>query len=143
MCRGECGEATCTAGNRGTWLRNSLSELEPVQVPQDHVGIASTFTGLFKFVHLFQAGRDEDLCATTVREMAAGTLPSLRLCDWKSRAIEPQTLCGKWNHRCREVELVQDHQLGLLQTVQWKARVGRHPEDMLGADCSNQTFDEE
>ena len=61
MRRDECGEAPRTAGNRGTWLHDSLSELEPTQAPQDHAGIASGFTGrLFECVHLFLAGRDED-----------------------------------------------------------------------------------
>ena len=80
MRRDECGEATRTTGNRGTWLHDSLSELEQLQTPQDHAGI--TVSGFGKRVHLFLVGRNEDRRATTVRDMAdGGALVSLMLRD--------------------------------------------------------------
>ena len=137
----EAGKAARAAWNSGAGLHDSLGEVEHLQASHYHAGIALTDLG--EVIHFLLAGRDEYRRATAVRDVAVGGLTGLWLGDWDSRTIEPQALRCNWNNGSQEAELVKDHNLGLLQTMQWKVGVCRSPEHMLRADHSSQTFEEE
>lgn len=112
----EVGEAARTTRYGAAGLHHPLCEVVDPQPTHHHAGI--TIAELVERIHLLLAGRNEDRGAAIVRDVAAGALSCLGLGDWDSGAIEPKALRRNRDNRRLEAKLVQDDELGILQSMQ-------------------------